>query len=111
MIPRSKAEWIEYYCQKTGSEGLELNSDELVLFHPEHGFIAYAIDKEKKILHSHYTCGDGKYWQKVYFSIMEQNGLRKLLGYTERNPKAWMRKYGGKIKGYYMEVDIDELRD
>ena len=110
MKARSKAEWLEYYREKTGSE-VELNPDELVLFHPEHGFIVYAVDKEQGILHSHYTCGDGKYWQKVYYEIMKTNGLTKLLGYTERNPQAWIRKYGGKIKGYYMEVDISELQD
>ncbi len=26
------------------------------------------------------------------------------------NPKAWIRKYGGHIRGYYMEAELKELK-
>ncbi len=110
MEKRTLNEWFKWYKQRTGDKELEIYPNEIVDYHPEHGFIIYAIDKDAGILASHYTCGDGKYWARVYVDIMKLYGLQKFEGYTERNPEAWIRKYGGHIKGYYMEADINEIK-
>ena len=110
MTAKTKDEWLNWYLERTGDEELELFPNEIIDFHPEHGFIVYQVDTDKGVLYSHHTCGDGKYWVRIYKSIMELYGLKKLIGYTERNPEAWIRKYGGHIKGYDLEVNIDELK-
>ena len=108
MKARSKEEWQDWYRERTGIEDLELLSDELVLFHPEHGFIAFYIDGDVFVLH--HLCGDGKFWQGIIKRVSRIEGTNTIRAYTKRNPKAWMRKYGGRIIGYEMEVGIDELK-
>ena len=105
---KTKAEWLEYYEQRTGCKDLRLFPDERVFFHPEHGFITFFV--HDGILELHNMCGNGKEWQKILIQIMKDNGLTKLRAYTERNPKAWIRKYGGHIKGWFMEVNLDEFK-
>ena len=105
----SKTEWLEWYEQRTGCNDLELQPDEQIFFHPEHGFITfYAHDG---ILELHHMCGDGKQWTKILTRIMRDNSLTKLRAYTERNPDAWIRKYGGHVRGWYMEADINEIKE
>ena len=106
---KSIAEWLKWYEDRTGCKDLELQPDEQIFFHPEHGFITfYAHDG---ILELHHMCGNGRQWTKILTQIMRDNGLAKLRAYTERNPEAWMRKYGGHIIGCYMEADIDEIKE
>ena len=109
MTSRTKEEWQEWYTERTGIKDLELLADELILFHPEHGFMALFVNDEET-LYLHHLCGDGEYWSRVLREIMRQKGLKKLRAYTKRNPQAWMRKYGGRIIGYEMECGIDELK-
>ena len=105
----TKDEWLKYYEKRTGCKNLELSSDETVFFHHEYGFITFFTHDD--ILELHHMCGDGKQWQKLLVKIMKDYGLTKLRAFTRRNPKAWARKYGGHIRGYYMEADIKELEE
>ena len=105
----SKDDWLKWYEARTGCKDLELSEGEQIFFHPKHGFIAYYMHDD--VLELHHLCGDGKSWQKVLVKIMEEFGLKKLRAYTRRNPEAWKRKYGGHIRGWYMEASLDELRD
>lgn len=107
-VRRSQDEWLDWYASHGGTKDLELDRDEEVCFHPEHGFIAWF--KHDDILELHHMVGDGKYWARVLKDIMTFYGLKKLRAFTRRNPKAWSRKYGGHIRGYYMESDIDEIK-
>ena len=102
-------EWLEYYQKRTGCHNLELSSDEHIFFHPQHGFITFFTHDD--ILELHHMCGNGKAWQKVLVQIMKNCGLTQLRAFTRRNPKAWIRKYGGHIRGFYMEADISELEE
>lgn len=106
---KTKTEWLDYYAERTGCKDLELLPNEHVFFHPKHGFITFFAYDD--ILELHHMCGNGKEWQKIVIEIMKEYGLKKLRAYTQRNPKAWIRKYGGHIRGYYMEVDIDEFKE
>ena len=101
-------EWLDWYEQHGGSRNLELDTREQVLFTPEHGFISVLVHDD--ILELHHMVGDGKYWAKVLKRIMKVLNLKKLRAFTRRNPKAWQRKYGGHIRGYYMEADYDEIK-
>ena len=105
----TKEQWLKYYEQRTGCKDLELQPFEHVFFHPEYGFIAFFLHDD--ILELHHMCGNGKQWQKILVQIMKDCGLKKLRAFTKRNPKAWIRKYGGHIRGYYMEADINELKE
>ena len=105
---KTKSEWLDWYEQHGGSKDLELDTREQVLFSPEHGFICVLIHDD--ILELHHMVGDGKYWAKALKRIMEVLNLKKLRAFTRRNPKAWQRKYGGHIRGYYMEADYDEIK-
>ena len=110
MKAKTKEEWLEWYKERGGGEDLELAPDEIVYFHPEHGFITYF--RHDDILELHHMVGDGKYWQKFIVDvIMKFYKLKKIRAFTRRNPEAWIRKYGGHIRGYYMEADIDELKN
>ena len=109
--PKTNQEWLDWYEQHGGNKDLLLHDDETILFHPEHGFLTYLIDKEEKILEIHHLCGDGKYWKKVLtYVLMKIHGLKTIRAFTRRNPEAWIRKYGGHIRGYYMEADINEIK-
>ena len=108
---KNQHEWIAWYVEHGGSSDLKLHPAESILFHPEHGFLTYLIDKEESILEIHHMCGDGKFWQKVLIeTVMKEHNLKTIRAFTRRNPKAWIRKYGGHIRGYYMEADIDEIK-
>lgn len=107
MRSRSPEEWRRWYEERGGAEDLELDEREVVLFHPEHGFVTFLTHDD--ILELHHMAGDGKYWQGVLARIMKAHGLKRLRAFTRRNPAAWMRKYGGRIRGWYMEADIDEM--
>lgn len=108
MKSKSPEEWRRWYVEHGGSADLELDERETVLFHPEHGFVTFLTHDD--ILELHHMAGDGKFWQGVLVSVMKACGLNKLRAFTRRNPRAWMRKYGGKIRGYYMEASLDELQ-
>ena len=106
---KTKSDWLKYYEERTGTQDLKLDESEFVLFHPEHGFITFFT--HENVFELHHMVGDGKYWQEVIMKIMHLEGLTKVRAFTKRNPKAWIRKYGGHIRGYYMEANLDELKN
>ena len=106
---KNQNEWLNWYVQHGGEYDLQLENYELTLFHEEHGFIAFFIYDD--VLELHHMVGDGKFWQNILISIMQKEGLKTLRAFTRRNPKAWQRKYGGKITGYEMEISINELEN
>ena len=108
MQKKTKAEWLKYYEERTGCK-TEIFPDEQIFFHPEHGFITFFA--HDGILELHNMCGDGKQWQKILIQIMKDNELTKLRAYTRRNPKAGIRKYGGHVLGWFMEVNLDEFKE
>ena len=104
---KTPAEWLEWYEKHGGHKDLELDEREMVCFRPENGFITFLLHDD--ILELHHMCGDGKFWQNEIVNIMRRKGLTKLRAFTRRKPKAWARKYGGHIRGWYMEADLEEL--
>ena len=116
MKARTKDEWLEWYKGRMKENGFEFRPGEQILFHPEHGFVSFTRNDDAIEVGN--MCGDGKYWFTVLKTIMREEKLTKICAYTVRNPRAWERKYGkvgrpkdtAHVKGYYMEVEIDELK-
>ena len=105
---KNQNEWLEWYEAHGGQKDLNLRQDEHILFHPEHGFITFFIHDD--ILELHHMAGDSTYWFSILAKVMKLEGLKTFRAFTKRNPKAWQRKYGGHIVGYYMEEDIDDIK-
>lgn len=105
---KTKNDWLQWYQKRTGTQDLKLDEREFVLFHPDNGFITFLTHDD--IFELHHMAGNGKFWQKVILKIMQLEGLKTIRAFTRRNPKAWIRKYGGHIRGYYMEADINEIK-
>ena len=106
---RTPAEWIKEYETRTGGK-FKPAHDELILYNSEHGIATFFIDESERCIEIHYTVGDGKFWVGEIKKIMRALGYDKARFFTRRNPKAWIRKYGGHIRGYYMEVNLDESK-
>jgi len=110
MTNRTIEQWLNFYKAKTGCEDLRLDEDEAVFFHPEHGFLTGFTHGD--ILEIHHLCGDGKYWQGFIKNVIATNcNVKTIRAFTRRNPQAWIKRYGGKIRGYYMEAEINELKE
>lgn len=101
--------WGKTYEERTGGK-FEPREDEVVLCHPEHGALTFWLDDAEKCLEVHYCVGDGKFWQKQIVEILRALGFSSARFFTRRNPRAWMRRYGGHIRGWYMEVGLDETK-
>ena len=103
-------EWLKWYQEHGGDEDLRLSSDEIINFHPEHGFVTYFLYDD--VLEIHHMAGNGKYWFKFLKNmVMNIYKLKKIRAFTRRNPKAWIRKYGsGRVTGYEMEIDINDIK-
>lgn len=69
----------------------------------EHGFVSYKI--EKGILHVIQVYGDGKYWEKFFRKLAKEQGIKKAMFYTRRNPKAFQRRYNAKTIQTLMVIE------
>jgi hypothetical protein len=111
MKARTLEEWIAYYEKKTGGKHT-FRTDEKVAFHPEHGYLSFIDPAFSKpgVFEGHIIVGDAPFWIDCVKKYMRGLGLTKARFYTTRNPEAVMKRYGGKIKGYWMEIDIDDFK-
>ena len=111
MKTRTKEEWIGVYEKRLGMKYTP-EEYELTAFHPEHGFFSF-IDPaytEPGVFEVHLMVGDGEYWMRLMKQAMKESGCTKVRFITRRNPEAWTRKYGAKIRAYIMEADIDDIK-
>lgn len=102
-------EWIEYYEEK-GQSRFRLCPQERIVFDEEKGFFSYVIVPEREAIEIPKMVGEGRYWAKEIRRMVAALGLRKALFFTKRNPQAWIRTYGGKVYGYYMEITLEEAK-
>ena len=109
MQARTKQDWVDYYEKKTGGRFV-MAPDEMVLFHPRHGFLTFFLNQEDECIEVHHAVGDGKFWQAQAIRMLHVLGMERVRFFTRRNPEAWIRRYGGHIRGYYMEVELDEIK-
>ena len=108
MKQMNQNDWLDWYVKHGGQSDLHLRDDETVLFHEEHGFFSFFVHDD--ILDIHHMAGDGAYWVNIIKQILNMAGLHRVRWFTQRNPYAFIRKFGGHIKGYYMECELDESK-
>jgi hypothetical protein len=109
MKARTPEEWSELYEGKSRSK-IEYSRGEEVLYQPDKGFFSFVLNPDDKCLECCKIVGDGKYWQAQIIAILKHLGWSRVRFFTKRNPEAWIRRYGGHIRGYYMEVDWDDVK-
>jgi hypothetical protein len=51
-------------------------------------------------------CGDGKYWEQVATDLADALGFDRFLFATRRNPKAFERRFGAKLRSYLLERKV-----
>jgi len=70
----------------------------------EHGFCVHRVQDDKLILVNVY--GDGEYWDNWATKVAKDMGLKSVFFATQRNPKAFERKYGYETVGYLLERKV-----
>lgn len=95
-----KQEDLQDYLKRSGDDSIiEKN-----LIENEHGFMTWTADEDTLIPINVY--GDGKYWDSFLVVLAKELGLKKIQFGTERNYKAYERKFGYKLKGYILEKEV-----
>ena len=108
-MKKSLEEWIEYYEEKSDSR-FRMSPGEKIVFDEEKGFFTFFVVPEREAVEIPKMVGEGKYWAKEIRKMVEALGLKKALFFTKRNPATWIRTYGGRIYGYYMEITLEEAK-
>jgi hypothetical protein len=108
-MKKSLEEWIEYYEEKSQSR-FRLSKGEKIVFDEEKGFFSYYIVPEREAVEIPKMVGEGRYWAKEIRKMVVALGLKKALFFTKRNPATWIRTYGGRVYGYYMEIPLEEAK-
>ena len=99
--PKTFEEWVQIYEERDSDTEYVLSPGEQVHWHPMHGFFTYAFDADSKTILIPKMCGDGKYWRAIIHKMVlagQGIGIKGVLCCTKRNPQAYMRILGGKLK-------------
>jgi len=95
-----KQEDLQDYLKRSGDDKIiERN-----LIENEYGFMTWTADEDSIIAINVY--GDGKYWDRVLVNLAKELGVNKIIFGTQRNFKAYERKFGYKLKGYILEKEV-----
>jgi hypothetical protein len=106
--PRTFDEWTRAYSARI--EEYAADPGEKVRWHPTRGFFSYWYDAENRELVIPKVCGDGGYWRGVIYEMVRAAGpevCRGVLCRTKRNPMAFTRFFGGKIRGLEYTFDFE----
>ena len=97
----SLEEWAALYEKKTGSVFRYDPAAERLEFDPDHGFMTWGIDQYHRAFVVGKVVGNGKHWRAlIYKMALAGRGIwiKGVLCCTKRNPQAYMRILGGKLK-------------
>jgi hypothetical protein len=75
-----------------------------------YGFFSFWYDARNRELVIPKMCGDGKHWRKLIYKMASAAGpdlCRGVLCCTKRNPKAYMRVIGGKLRRLEYSFDFE----
>lgn len=99
--------WLEDYYRKSGDNHIVVGEGVSVAV-TGHGFCTYAKDNiEQDVLFVFNCYGNGKYWEQFLKEKAKELGCKKIRFATKRNPKAFERRFGAKLVGYILEVEVD----
>lgn len=99
--PKRFEEWVKIYEERDSDTEYVLSPGEKIVFDPMHGFFTYCFDAESREILIPKMCGDGKHWRKLIHKMVRDTqglGVRGVLCCTKRNPQAYMRILGGKLR-------------
>lgn len=96
-------DWLYEYFKKSKDNFL---TGSYLLLDDKKGFMTFDFDE--KYFYIHCVYGDGEYWYKLSREIAKKLNLNKIRFATQRNYKAFERKYKAKLIGYVLEFDVDE---
>ncbi len=88
-----------------------LTPGERVVWHPMHGFFTYTYDAASGEVLIPKMCGDGKYWRKLIYALVLATDARGVYCCTKRNPRAFMRVFGGTLVKMTHEYDFRTGRE
>lgn len=93
-------EYIEYYEKHTG-EAFKFNNEFSFFYSPKHGFCEYKIGENGLLIWQ--MCGDLKHWIGIAYDVCQKFHLPKIGSYVVRNPIAFARALGFKVR----ETEMD----
>ena len=99
--PKTFKEWVRIYEERDSDTEYVLSPGERVVFDPMYGFFTYYFDAGSREILIPKMCGDGKHWRALIHKMVLASshlGVRGVLCCTKRNPQAYMRILGGKLK-------------
>jgi hypothetical protein len=98
--PYSLDEWLRIYREHDSDTEYVSYPGELRVGDEEHGFFTYMFDAENLVLLIPKMCGDGRHWRKLIFTMVAATRHLGVIGVyccTKRNPRAFMRLFGGTL--------------
>lgn len=108
--PKTFEEWVRVYKERDSDTEYVLYPGEDARWHPMYGFFSFWYDAESRELVIPKMCGDGKYWRKVIYEMVKAAGpevCRGVLCCTKRNPRAYTRVLGGKLRRLEYTFDFE----
>jgi hypothetical protein len=78
-----------------------------------HGFCTYLYDAESRELLIPKMCGNGKFWREKIYKLAMALGdkCRGVACCTKRNPAAYMRILGGKLRRVEHSFDFETRKN
>ena len=107
--PKTFEEWVKIGEERSGGK-YTLSPGEQVVWHTMYGFFSFWYDAENRELIIPKMCGDGRHWRKLIYEMARAAGPELCRGVsccTKRNPMAYMRILGGKLRRVEHSFDFE----
>jgi hypothetical protein len=112
--PKTFEEWVRIYEERDSDTEYVTYPGERRVFDEEYGFFTYWYDAGSRELVIPKMCGDGKHWRNVIYEMVRAAGPEKCRGVlccTKRNPAAYMRVLGGKLRRVEHSFDFETRKN
>lgn len=93
-------EWLLKFFEKSRDDKLIIKN----LMVTDKGFCSFDVHNDILVVFQLY--GDGNYWKKILIDFAKKIGCKKIKFGTQRNYKGFERKFGCKLVGYIMELEV-----
>lgn len=107
LKPKSLADWIKVYEQKTGDKHDIPNGFKLYYL-PDRGYAVYSMFKKEQpddAILVYEVCGDARFWHDMAVFLAQQNQVKNVITVCTRNIMAYVRFWGWDIKEKYDNED------
>ena len=103
QVAMTADEWIALYERKVKKPFRPLKGERF-LFSPDKGMLGYILPDDDSLFVGH-MIGDGFHWAEIARNLMHRSGRKRVRMQTSRNPKAFLRRFGGRITAHVLEFD------